>query len=199
MRYACRAAGRRPEFRRAAIRALRLRAPEGPRATALLALRYTATGGLAAVVDIGLFHLLAQTWASRVGAGLLLPALASFAVAAVVNFIASSLWAYRQDWRSPRRALRFLLAASAGGLVNSGITAGLAAVGWPATLAKVTGVGIAFAMNFAVNTWWVFGRGRHGLSPRRAGACADAPSAAGRTRRWAAGAAAWPQPPSARE
>ncbi len=204
------AAGRRPEARRAADRCSRaapgpwgLRWRRLPRhlATARLALRYAGTGGLAAVVDIGLFHALAAPLAGRLLPGLLLPALLSFLAAALVNFVASSAWAYGQDWRSARRAGRFLLAASLGGLVNSGVTTGLALAGWPATIAKVAGVGIAFGLNFAVNTRWVFGRrlSPRGVRPRCGGACAAGPAAGGRTRRWAAGAAAWPPPPSARE
>ena len=204
------ATGRRPEARRAADRGggaapgpwgLRWRLLPRHAGTARLALRYACTGGLAAVVDIGLFHALAAPLAGRLLPGLLLPALLSFLVAALVNFVASSAWAYRQDWRSARRAGRFLLAASLGGFVNSAVTAGLGLAGWPATAAKVAGVGIAFGLNFAVNTRWVFGRrlSPRGARPRCGGACAAGPAAGGRTRRWAAGAAAWPPPPSARE
>ena len=53
-------------------------------ALARQALGYLLVGGLAAVVDIGLFHLLV----SRVE-GVLLPAVGSFLVAAVVNYTLS--------------------------------------------------------------------------------------------------------------
>ncbi len=113
---------------------------------------YLMTGGLAAVVDIGLFHLLAP----RLG-GLLLPAVCSFLVAAVVNYTLSSVWVYQRAWRSLRRAGLFLLFASLGLAVNAGATWYLGSQ-WllPATLAKVGGVGIAFVMNFLLNTLVVF-------------------------------------------
>lgn len=113
---------------------------------------YLMTGGLAAVVDIGLFHLLAP----RLD-GLLLPAVCSFLVAAVVNYTLSSVWVYQRAWRSWRRAGLFLLFASLGLAVNAGATWYLGSQ-WPlpATLAKVGGVGIAFVMNFLLNTLVVF-------------------------------------------
>ena len=58
---------------------------------------YLVVGGLAAVVDIGLFHLLAPRFA-----GVLAPAVMSFLVAAVVNYSLSSLWVYRRQWASLR-------------------------------------------------------------------------------------------------
>ena len=160
-----------------------------------LALRYAATGGLAAGVDLGLFQLLAPRWGPvpMPGSvpGVLVAALVSFLVAAAVNFVASSCWAYRQDWRSAGRALRFLLAASLGACVNGGITTILALAGWPALAAKAVGIGIAFGLNFALNTAWVF-------SPPRGDACAGGPAAVGRTRRRATTATAWRRRPSAR-
>lgn len=113
---------------------------------------YLMTGGLAAAVDIGLFALLAP----RLG-GLLLPAVCSFLVAAIVNYTLSSVWVYQRAWRSWRRAGLFLLFASLGLVVNAGATWYLGSQ-WPmpATLAKVGGVGVAFVMNFWVNTLVVF-------------------------------------------
>ncbi len=110
------------------------------------------TGGLAAVVDVGLFHLLTP----RLG-GLLLPAVCSFLVAAVVNYTLSSVWVYQRAWRSLRRAGLFLLFASLGLAVNASATWYLGSQ-WPlpATLAKVGGVAIAFLVNFMLNTWVVF-------------------------------------------
>ena len=81
------------------------------------ALGYLVVGGLAAVVDIGLFHLLAPGFQ-----GVLLPAAASFSVAAIVNYALSSLWVYRRQWRSLRRATLFLLFASIGLCINAGVT-----------------------------------------------------------------------------
>ncbi|CAN5224078.1 hypothetical protein BH10PSE16_BH10PSE16_30990 [soil metagenome] len=116
------------------------------------ALAYLLVGGLAAVVDIGLFDLLV----SRIE-GVLLPAAMSFMVAAVVNYSLSSIWVYRRQWRSARRAAKFLLFALAGLCINAGITWWLFHT-WPIapTLAKVGGVGVAFLVNFMMNTFIVF-------------------------------------------
>ena len=116
------------------------------------ALGYLVVGGLAAVVDIGLFHLLTQ----RLD-GLLLAAAMSFAVAAVVNYSLSSLWVYRRAWRSWRRASMFLLFASVGLCINAGVTWWLGGtLPIAPTLAKVGGVGVAFVANFLMNTFIVF-------------------------------------------
>ena len=117
-----------------------------------LALGYLATGGLAAVVDIGGFHLLAPRFD-----GVLLPAALSFLFAAVVNYTLSSLWVYRRRWRSARRAALFGLFALVGLGINAGATWALAS--WlpiHPTLAKTGGVGIAFLANFLMNTFIVF-------------------------------------------
>ena len=106
-------------------------------------------GGLAAVVDIGLFHLLVAR-----SEGVLLPAVTSFMVAAVVNYSLSSLWVYRRQWHSIRRAATFLLFALVGLCIDAGATWWLIhSLPIPATLAKV---GIAFVANFLRNTFLVF-------------------------------------------
>ncbi|MDB5930953.1 MAG: putative rane protein [Polaromonas sp.] len=115
-------------------------------------LGYLGVGGLSAVVDIGLFHLLAPRLPS-----LLLAAAASFIIAAVVNYSLSSVWVYRRQWRSLRRAAMFLAFASVGLCINAGATWWLAgALPIAPTLAKVGGVGIAFLANFLMNTFIVF-------------------------------------------
>ncbi|MEO6321384.1 MAG: GtrA family protein [Polaromonas sp.] len=73
------------------------------------ALAYLLVGGRAAVVDIGLFHALVSRFE-----GVLMPAITSFLVAAVVNYSLSSIWVYRRQWRSVRRATTFLLFALIG-------------------------------------------------------------------------------------
>lgn len=118
------------------------------------ALGYLMVGGLAAVVDIGLFHLLVSRPGSQ---GVLLPAVASFMVAAMVNYSLSSIWVYRRQWRSIRRATTFLLFALVGLSINAGATWWLVhSLPVHATLAKVGGVGIAFVVNFLMNTFIVF-------------------------------------------
>lgn len=115
---------------------------------------YALAAGLAAVVDIGGFHLLVPRL------GQVLPAAAlSFVIAAIVNYGLSSVWVYRQDWRSLRRAALFLLFASLGLSINAGVTWLLAStLPVHATLAKLGGVATAFSFNFLVNTRLVFGR-----------------------------------------
>lgn len=123
-----------------------------------LALGYAATGGLAAVVDVGGFHWLAP----HVGSVLQAAAL-SFMAAAIVNYGLSSVWVFERDWRSGRRALLFLMFACVGLGLNAGMTWWLASV-LPihATLAKVGGVATAFTANFWMNTHWVFDRAGSG-------------------------------------
>lgn len=117
-------------------------------------LRYALTGGLAAVVDIGGFALLALALP-----GVLLPAMLSFLLAAVVNYRASAGWVFGHDWRDGRRAARFLVAAGGGLAVNAGATALLAAlVQTPPLAAKVAGVGLAFGVNFLLQAYWAFGQ-----------------------------------------
>ena len=113
---------------------------------------YLLVGGLAAVVDIGLFHLI-----SIHSTGVLLPAALSFIVAAAFNYALSSLWVYRRQWRSWRRGLLFLFFATIGLAINAGATWWLAGnLPIAPTLAKIGGVGIAFTVNFLMNTFIVF-------------------------------------------
>jgi putative flippase GtrA len=115
-------------------------------------LGYLVTGGAAAIVDIGGFHLLAP-----VMGGVLLPAVLSFLVAAVVNYSLSSVWVFRRQWRSIRRVALFLLFASVGLAINAGATWVLAStLPIHATFAKIGGVAIAFVANFLMNAFFVF-------------------------------------------
>ncbi|MDB5964712.1 MAG: putative rane protein [Polaromonas sp.] len=122
---------------------------------------YLVVGGLAAVVDIGLFHLLTRGQeGSALLQGVLVPAVLSFCVAAVVNYLLSALWVYRRQWRSLRRAAMFLLFAVVGLCINAGATWWLAhALPILPTLAKIGGVGVAFIANFLMNTFIVFRAG----------------------------------------
>ncbi|TFZ04918.1 GtrA family protein [Ramlibacter rhizophilus] len=113
---------------------------------------YVLTGGLAAVVDIGGFHLLS----ARMD-GVLVPAVLSFLAAAVVNYLLSSVFVFGRDWRSARRAGLFIVFASIGLAINAGSTWLLASsLPIAPTWAKVGGVGIAFAANFLMNALIVF-------------------------------------------
>jgi putative flippase GtrA len=113
---------------------------------------YLVVGGIAAVVDIGLFHFLAPHFHAVV-----VPAVSSFLVAACCNYSLSAAWVYRRNWRSWRRAGTFLFFNSVGLCVNAGVTLLLAStLPIAPTLAKVGGVGVAFVINFLMNTFIVF-------------------------------------------
>lgn len=129
---------------------------------------YLVVGGMAAVVDIGLFSLLVGP-----SGQVLAPAVVSFLIAAAVNYSLSSAWVYRRDWRSWRRAAAFLLFAMVGLCVNAGVTLALvSAFGLPPMLAKTGGVAVAFGANFMMNTFIVFqldggGSGSEAAPPAR--------------------------------
>lgn len=113
---------------------------------------YLLVGGMAAIVDIGLFHVISAN-----SNAVMLPAVLSFMVAAAFNYALSSVWVFRRQWRSWRRLSLFLLFAIVGLSINAGVTWWLASQ-FPIapTFAKVGGVGIAFSVNFLMNTFIVF-------------------------------------------
>ena len=122
---------------------------------------YLLVGGLAAIVDIGLFHLLTHYAFSplnpTLGGNILLAAALSFGLAALVNYGLSSFWVYRRNWQSARRAALFLSFALVGLSINSGATWWLAHnLPIMPTLAKIGGVAVAFVVNFLMNTFIVF-------------------------------------------
>lgn len=115
---------------------------------------YIVIGGMAAVIDLGVF-----SWLGPHVHPTFVAAVASFATAAVFNYTMASIWVYRKSWRSLRRASSFLVFALLGVGVNASVTAALA--DWmmiPPTLAKVAGIGVAFCSNFVLNTIVVFRR-----------------------------------------
>lgn len=112
---------------------------------------YFVVGGLAALVDLGAFH-----WLSTYIDSIVLAAAASFIVAAAFNYSLASMFVYRTRFSS-RRAAMFLLGATLGLAVNASTTGILAhALGIAPVLAKMGGIGTAFALNFLVNTFVVF-------------------------------------------
>ncbi len=118
------------------------------------ALPYVVVGGLAAVIDLVVF-----TWLAPRIYWTFVAALMSFIVAAAFNYTMSAVWVYRKDWRSLQRATSFLIFAGAGVSVNATVTAVLADfASLNPTLAKVAGIGVAFILNFVVNTIVVFRR-----------------------------------------
>ena len=112
---------------------------------------YLVTGGTAAVVDLGGFLVL-----DRMGMPTGPAAALSFAVAAVVNFLLSARFVFgvAASWS---RFGQFLLTATAGFFVNVSVTTlGALFLGFDPAAAKIGGIAIAFAFNFAVNVMWVF-------------------------------------------
>lgn len=117
--------------------------------------RYVFTGGLAAVVDLGGFLLLA-----RFGWPLAIAAASSFLVAMLFHYVAASriVFARELSWG---RLFAFALASLVGLAVNTGVTSAAAYLfDLPPALAKLLGIGVAFAVNFSVNLLVTF-RERH--------------------------------------
>lgn len=114
-------------------------------------IRYSGTAGVAAIVDLGGFWALqALAWPLEVAAA------ASFLIATVVNYGLSARYVFRAPV-NVRGYARFLSAALFGFVVNVGVTALLVrAFGLPPMVAKLAGIGLAFFVNFAVNTVFVF-------------------------------------------
>ena len=112
---------------------------------------YFMTGGLAAIVDFGLFIAL-----DGLGLVVALAATISFLIAAVVNFTTSSLFVFRTPIRLARMA-RFLSVASVGLAINVGVTVLIYQVLPYAPLAKIIGIGTAFLFNFVAHSKLVFG------------------------------------------
>lgn len=111
---------------------------------------YVATGGVAAIVDIGGFWGLSA-------AGLATPVAAtlSFLVAAVVNYQLSARLVFRQQV-SLRNFGRFFAAALVGLVINVGVTTILAGIGLVPVFAKIGGVGVAFLVNYLLAALVVF-------------------------------------------
>ena len=114
--------------------------------------RYTITGGLSAVIDVGGFALLAPVLPSLPAAVL------AWAIAAVFNYVTSSVFAFPTPlgWG---RFFAFFVSASLGMVVNVSVTMALLAFASPpAWAAKLGGVGVAFVFNFLINYLVVFAR-----------------------------------------
>ncbi|MET3130637.1 putative flippase GtrA [Oxalobacteraceae bacterium GrIS 1.11] len=114
-------------------------------------LRYFLTGGLAAIVDAGGFALLYQLKVHTLAA-----AIASFSIAAMVNFSLTSKFVFRQRATATLFSL-FLMAALGGLAVNVCVTLFTATFfQLDPRLAKVIGIGTAFFVNFMLNLHVVF-------------------------------------------
>jgi putative flippase GtrA len=116
--------------------------------------RYGMTGGTAAVVDLGLFSILRPIYLPVATA-----ATFSFVCAAVVNYILTTIFVFKEKFGAGR-FLKFLAFAAVGLVLNVCVTV-LVASGAPAPLplAKAVGIATAFLFNFWLNASFVFGPG----------------------------------------
>lgn len=114
-------------------------------------LRYLATGGAAAIVDVGLFAgLHAAQVPTPAAAGL------SFLAAAAVNFRLSARFVFGHA-PSSRAFVRFFLVALCGFAVNVAVTvAGERLLDLPPVAGKLLGIACALALNFTLNLVAVF-------------------------------------------
>jgi putative flippase GtrA len=113
--------------------------------------RYFLTAGAAAIVDVGGFAILCLT-----PIPIAVSAVTSFCVAAVVNYLLSSRFAFNQA--ATMRGFGLFFATAVGGLaVNVSMTVvGSLYFGIAPVLAKIIGVGTAFLLNFWLNLRIVF-------------------------------------------
>ena len=115
--------------------------------------RYFFTAGAAAVVDVGGFAALCFL---RIPVPV--SAVASFCAATVVNYLLSSRYAFYET-ATVRGFGLFFVAAVGGLIVNVSVTlVGSLYLGILPVLAKITGVGTAFLVNFWLNLRVVFRR-----------------------------------------
>ena len=114
-------------------------------------LQYGVTGGIAAVVDAGLFMLLVNARLNIVVASCL-----SFCIAALVNYSLTSRFVFNRE-ATIRGLAAFTVAALVGLMVNIGVTLlGIFIVGLPPLAAKLAGIGTTFIVNFLINLRIVF-------------------------------------------
>jgi putative flippase GtrA len=114
-------------------------------------LQYAVTGGIAAVVDTSGFVLLVNAKANIVVASCL-----SFCIAALVNYNLTSQFVFNRE-ATLRGFAPFMVAALVGLTVNVSLTfMGVFMMGLPPLAAKLTGIGVAFIVNFLINLRIVF-------------------------------------------
>lgn len=115
------------------------------------AIRYVFTGGLASVVDLGVFRGLLS-----ISVPLGFSATSSWLIAATVNYGLTSRYVFKQAV-SHKRASLFLMGALLGLSINVCMTLLLVRnFEIPPFWAKFLGIGTAFIFNFLINLLWVF-------------------------------------------
>ncbi len=114
--------------------------------------RYGMTGGVAAVVDLGVFSALCPAFLP-----IAIAATISWIICTAVNYALSTHFVFNQVVEA-RGLARFYAAASVGLVLNVTVTvlvASLASV--PAPAAKTVAIATAFLFNFWLNSVFVFG------------------------------------------
>ncbi len=114
-------------------------------------IRYSMTGGTAAIVDLSVFSAICPVFLPVAPAATL-----SFVMSAAVNYTLSSIFVFKAGFGT-RRFLMFFMVAAAGLVFNVTVTVlvvNLASA--PPPIAKAVGIGTAFLLNFWLNTAVVF-------------------------------------------
>ena len=118
---------------------------------ALKFLRYTMTGGAAAIVDLIGFRILLA-----LGTPIASAAVLSWLIAAIVNYSLTSRVVFNRT-ASAGHGVFFILVAAIGMGVNVSVTLFCATqIGIDPTLSKFIGIGVAFILNFGLNVLIVF-------------------------------------------
>ena len=116
--------------------------------------RYFITGGMSAIVDLGLFWVLTQ----YMGIYYILAALLSFCVGFTVNYLLSRYWVFGPGRRAIAHEATLVLIVSVVGL-GFHIAVLWMLVEWvsfPEMLSKIIATGLVFFWNFGARQYWVF-------------------------------------------
>lgn len=114
-------------------------------------LQYAMTGSVAAAIDAGGFVLLVNARLNIIAAGCL-----SFSAAALVNYALASQFVFNREV-TLRGFAPFMAGALVGLIVNVSVTyITMSNLGLPPFAAKLIGIGVAFFINFLINSHIVF-------------------------------------------
>ena len=122
---------------------------------------YVLTGGSAAAIDLGIFAAL-----SHGPLPIPVAAACSFCIAAVENYVMTSLFVFRTSLSAKRLASFFLFALIGLGVNVSVTVLSITMAQLGPIVAKILGIGVAFFMNFWLNSVIVF-RHRPGAPPSK--------------------------------
>lgn len=116
-------------------------------------LLYTFIGGFSALVNVATFSTLLFT-----GISLTISTIASFIIAAVINYILCILvlFQHKARWSTVGEIFAYVFTISVMGLADFGMTIGLASVGTSLVLSKIIAAFIGLAGNFLLRRYLVF-------------------------------------------